>query len=184
MSGSEGSIGDGSSLAGSKTDLASTEDDNGHPPRVHAVSVERLMLASRMLASREPDGNGGKNGDNTARLVVRERSGSGEGVVSEEAALPEHIEAIKASDELLATAVKQAAWRQRLRKRGHMFCRLYWEWMQEVCDSLDPATPAHFVAWHLLPGFKTMLICMLLEMRARSVVTYSECVPTEPNLLQ
>ena len=46
--------------------------------------------------------------------------------------------------------------------------------MQEVCDSLDPATPPHFVAWQRLPGFKTMLICLLLEMRDKPIVHYSE----------
>ncbi len=95
-------------------------------------------------------------------------------MAADELASLEDVRAIRASDELLAAAVRQPAWRQRLRKRGHMFCRLYWEWMQEVCDSLDPATPPHFVPWHLLPGFKTMLIGLLLEMRSRSVVTYSE----------
>ncbi|KAL3926183.1 MAG: hypothetical protein SGPRY_003417 [Prymnesium sp.] len=66
------------------------------------------------------------------------------------------------------------AWRQRLRRRGHLFCRLFWEWIQVVCDSLQSSTPAHFVPWHRLPGFKTMLICLLLEMRSRSVPDYPE----------
>lgn len=55
-----------------------------------------------------------------------------------------------------------------------MFCRLFWEWMQAVCDSLDSATPPHFVQWPRLPGFKTQLICLLLELRARPVTHYSE----------
>ena len=89
-------------------------------------------------------------------------------------ATPEQVAALKASDELLESAIRQNAWRTRLRKRGHLFCRLHWEWIQEVCDSLDPATPPHFVAWQRLPGFKTLTICLLLEMRDKPIVHYSE----------
>ena len=45
---------------------------------------------------------------------------------------------------------------------------------EQVCDSLDSSTPPHFVAWQRLPGFKTMLIGLLLEMRSLAIVQYSE----------
>ena len=127
------------------------------------------QAALRVKSSAPPEGglwvsSGSRSGSRTAS---RDR-------MADEVATAEQIAALGSSDELLAMAVRQPTWRQRLRKRGHMFCRVYWEWMQAVCDSLDPSTLPHFVSWQRLPGFKTMLISMLLEMRARSIPHYSE----------
>ena len=132
-----------------------------------AAAARRGARNVRTMPVRGQTGSGGCGASSSSMGGVAEEP-------PDEVATREDVTAIRASDDLLAAAIRETAWRQRLRKRGHMFCRLYWEWMQEVCDSLDPATPPHFVPWHLLPGFKTMLICLLLEMRARSVVTYSE----------
>ena len=82
--------------------------------------------------------------------------------------------AARAANDLLTASLRSCAWRDRLCRRGHMFCRLFWEWMQVVCDSLEASMPPHFVPWQRLPGFKTMLICILLEMRSRPVTAYSE----------
>ena len=43
-----------------------------------------------------------------------------------------------------------------------------------MCDSLETSTQPHFVPWQRLPGFKTFLICLLLEMRGRPVPDYPE----------
>ena len=34
--------------------------------------------------------------------------------------------------------------------------------------------PPHYVAWHKLPGYKTLLTCLLLEMKGRPVAQYPE----------
>lgn len=112
----------------------------------------------------------------------RRRSASGD-VLTADAATPEQVAALRASDELLSRAMQQSAWRQRLRKRGHMFCRVYWEWLQEVCNSLDPATPPHYVQWHRLPGYKTMFIGLLLEMRDKPIVMYTHARRSSPSPL-
>ena len=93
---------------------------------------------------------------------------------AEEAAAPEEVAAARAASAKLTGAIATAAWRVRLRRRGHMFCCMFFSWMENVCESLGGTMPPHYVAWHKLPGYKTLLTCLLLEMKGRPVAQYPE----------
>ena len=93
---------------------------------------------------------------------------------AEEAAAPEEVAAARAASARLTGAIATAAWRVRLRRRGHMFCCMFFSWMENVCESLGGTMPPHYVAWHKLPGYKTLLTCLLLEMKGRPVAQYPE----------
>ena len=92
----------------------------------------------------------------------------------EEEAAPEEVAAARAASARLTDAIATAAWRVRLRRRGHMFCCLFFSWMDVVCESLGGTMPPHYVSWHKLPGYKTLLTCLLLEMKGRPVAQYPE----------
>jgi hypothetical protein len=57
-------------------------------------------------------------------------SGGGSGGRVQDQATPAEVAAAAAAQMQLDAAIALPAWRQRLRRRGHMFCRLFWEWMQ------------------------------------------------------
>ena len=66
------------------------------------------------------------------------------------------------------------AWKQRLRRRGVFFCNFFIEWMRTVTSSLEAEMPPHFFQWHRLPGFKTLLTCLLLELSSKAPGQYPE----------
>ena len=181
-SGSEGSLPNANSTnsldgALSRTSLdASFEAAGGGPTGVGSATDIAALLRSTYRRITSFGKGGTRKGSRGGTVGARRRRGSvgGEHGGRDDVATSEQVVALRGSDELLAMAMSQGAWRQRMRKRGHMFCRLHWEWIQEVCDSLDLSTPPHYVAWQRLPGFKTMLICMLIEMRDKPIVHYSE----------
>ena len=104
---------------------------------------------------------------------ARELLGAEEGEEAAEAD-PEEVAAARAASAQLTLAIEQGAWRERLRRRGHMFCCTFYAWMESVCEALGDTMPPHYVAWQRLPGYKTLLTCLLLEMRARPVAQYPE----------
>jgi len=91
-----------------------------------------------------------------------------------QAALAAQAAAQRGAAAHLAEVLRCPAWRDRMRRRGHLFCTFFYEWMQVVCDSLSPGMPPHFFPWPRLPGFTTLLTCTLLEMSARPPQQLSE----------
>ena len=150
--------------------LGSMSVDSEHEDSLATAADAVVAHDSLLEETRRPLRRGQRTSSRNKAL-----SGSREsGLDSTEALSPEEAAALQAAEQLLHVAMRQSAWRQRLRRRGHMFCRFFWEWMQVVCDSLESSTPPHFVAWSRLPGFKTQLICLLLELRESPVTKYSE----------
>ena len=84
-----------------------------------------------------------------------------------DAALAAQAAAQRGAASHLAGVLRLPAWRERLGRRGHLFCLFFTEWLDVVIDSLGPTVPPHFFAWPRLPGFTTLLTCTLLEMSAR-----------------
>ncbi|KAL1520173.1 hypothetical protein AB1Y20_023643 [Prymnesium parvum] len=64
-------------------------------------------------------------------------------------------------------------WRDRLRKRGHCFFLLLEHWMRHVPTAMG-WQPGEAVAWKEVPGYPRMIKSLLLEMKQRPVLHWSE----------